>query len=140
VTESEGYEAPPFPIDVNGVDLRKYLSSVASAHLGVWQRAVVMQADRVLDAEATPVARQTDAYLFVQALRQILRAADLMKRALVDDPRAQAVEDAIAEFNSAVPRAKDARDILDHFDDYARGIGSLSHPGRSSAANGHMSL
>jgi hypothetical protein len=129
VTEDDGFESPPFLIDVQNIDLRDYLPSVASAHLGIWHRAVVMQAERVLDAAVPPVTRQTDAYLFVQALREVLRAAELMKRALADDTRAEAVLRAMAEFDAAVPRAKDARDVLDHFDDYARGIGLLSHPG-----------
>lgn len=127
--DSDEFEDPPFPVDVNSLDLRDFLPSVATAHLGVWHRAVQLQADRILDASSPPVARQTDAYMFVQALRQVLRASDLMKRALDGDSRSELVEAAIAEFNNAVPRAKDARDVLDHFDDYARGVGSLSHPG-----------
>lgn len=35
----------------------------------------------------------------------------------------------MAEFEDAVPHAKNARDVLDHFDAYAQGIGNLSHPG-----------
>lgn len=37
--------------------------------------------------------------------------------------------DALDRFTSAVPDAKNARDVLDHFDDYASGVGNLAHPG-----------
>jgi hypothetical protein len=127
MSQPSGFEAPP-GLDNSEIDLRDYLPSIASGQIGVWHRAVAMQAERILHPQASQVEQQTDAYLFVQALRQVLRGTDLMLRGLGDDPRAQIVERAIAEFNDSIPHAKDARDVLDHFDDYARGIGRLSHP------------
>jgi hypothetical protein len=36
---------------------------------------------------------------------------------------------AVADFEGAGPDVQNARDVLDHFDAYAQGIGDLSHPG-----------
>jgi hypothetical protein len=127
VSEPNEFEPPP-GLGSAQIDLRDYLPSIASGHIGVWHRAVTLQAERILRPHASHMEQQTDAYLFVQAVRQVLRGADLMLRGLDGDPRAEVVEQAIADFNLAVPDAKDARDVLDHFDDYARGVGKLSHP------------
>jgi hypothetical protein len=104
------------------------LPSVGMNYLYVWYRAMSMQAARVLDAERLHVDRQIDGYQFVHAMRQVLRAAYMIRDALDGDQR-QAAEQAITKFEANVPDAKDARDVLDHFDAYAGGIGNLSHPG-----------
>lgn len=62
-------------------------------------------------------------------LRALQRCAEMMARELkrlgVDTVRRDHLGQAIGEFEAAVPGAKSARDILEHFDDYARGEGKL---------------
>lgn len=123
----ERFEEPP-GLEWAEVDLRDHLPSVGFEQLSIWQRAVSQQAERLASSAGTALDVQADVYLFTQALRQVLRAADLVAEGLVGDPRRSAVEKAIARFMAEVPDAKNARDVLDHFDDYARGIGQLSHP------------
>jgi hypothetical protein len=94
--------------------------------------AVSQQAERVLDASREAALRQIDGYLFVLALRQVLRAAHMVLNGLEAEQKPEQAETAraaIETFDATVPHAKNARDVLDHFDDYARGVGNLSHPG-----------
>lgn len=83
------------------------------------------------DPTQPTLTRRIDGYLFTQALRQTIRAAQLIAQDLTDksSPNAEAAREAIERFEARVPDAKNARDVLNHFDDYARGIGNLSHPG-----------
>ncbi|MEU4806600.1 hypothetical protein [Actinosynnema sp. NPDC023587] len=97
-------------------------------HLVTWYRAVTMQAERVLDTNRDHVDRQIDGYQFVHVLRQALRAACMLRDHLTGPAQAVA-QAAVSRFEVAAPDAKNARDVLDHFDDYARGTGNLSHPG-----------
>jgi hypothetical protein len=100
----------------------------AVAYLGVWCHAVEVQAIRIF-AEGNgmpdgPMTRQTDSYLFAIALRNLLRAAALLRNAA---PKSawSSIDRALNEFERKVPHAVDLRDVLDHFDDYARGKGEL---------------
>jgi hypothetical protein len=52
-----------------------------------------------------------------------------MIRDALDGEAQQDARRAVADFEGAVPDVKNARDVLDHFDAYAQGIGDLSHPG-----------
>lgn len=107
-------------------------SAVGFSHLGTWSMAAAQQAERVLDGRREMALRQVDGYQFILDLRQVLRAADMIVKGLIEEQKAEHAEVARAAreaFEAAVPDAKDARDVLDHFDDYARGIGNLSHPG-----------
>jgi hypothetical protein len=52
-----------------------------------------------------------------------------MIRDALDGDAQQEAQAAVADFEDRVPDAKNARDVLDHFDAYAQGIGNLSHPG-----------
>lgn len=115
----------------------RYLDHPAAlgfSHLGKWSMAVAQQAERVLDSGRDMALRQTDGYLLVLALRQVLRAAYMVRDGLTDENRpeqADVARVALEAFEHLVPDAKNARDVLDHFDDYARGLGNLSHPGVS---------
>lgn len=110
------------------VDSFGLLPAIGFGYLYQWHRAVVRQAERVLDPNTRTIDAQTDGYLFVLALRQVMRAAQMIRDELDGDHR-ERVARAVARFRAAVPDAKNARDVLDHFDDYARGIGDLAHPG-----------
>ncbi len=63
-------------------------------------------------------------------LRALRRCADMQARELkrlgVDDVHRDRLDAEIAEFHTAVPAARPGRDILEHFDDYARGEGMLA--------------
>lgn len=105
------------------------LPAIAMKHLQQWQTAVVQQADRALDSERPDSVREVDAFLLAQALRQVIRAAEMLADTLSDTSQQTGARAAIATFDTDVPAAKAIRDILDHFDDYARGVGNLAHPG-----------
>ncbi|MFZ3555269.1 hypothetical protein [Streptomyces sp. BH055] len=98
-------------------------------HLYKWHRAVGQQAERCLDLNRPNSSRQVDGYLFTQALRQALRAGEMVANSLPEGSARELARSAVDQFNRDCSTAKDVRDILDHFDDYARGIGNLAHPG-----------
>ena len=62
-------------------------------------------------------------------LRALQRCADMMatelRRLGVDEAHRERLRMAITEFEGEVPGAKPARDVLEHFDEYARGDGKL---------------
>jgi hypothetical protein len=99
----------------------------ALAHLATWEHAVRNQANRVLGAAPDShlgVNIKADGYLLVLALRNVLRAAKLVL--VVAPPSAiRAISAAISAFEADVAGAKDARDVLEHFDEYLRGKGNL---------------
>jgi len=104
------------------------LPTVGMNYLYTWYRAAVMEHERVVDQTRGRADRQVDAYQFVHALRQVHRSACMIRDALDGYARHEAGR-AVADFEAAVPDAKNARDVLDHFDAYAQGMGNLSHPG-----------
>lgn len=84
---------------------------------------------RVSDRPSTLV-RQGDAALTLLALRNLLRAAKWCARDL--QPHVNESADWIAEFHRIVPDLINARDALEHFDDYAIGRGRLQTAGAES--------
>jgi hypothetical protein len=99
-----------------------------AVHVLAWTHAVQLQKIRIMSGiglpTAGPVTKQADAYLFVLALRNVRRAAALTGRLAGGQPQV-AIRRALVEFDHALPTAKDLRDVLDHFDDYALGRGKL---------------
>ncbi len=67
--------------------------------------------------------RVSDAYLLVIALRNVLRAARLAREELITDAGRAALDQAITAFEETLPGVQSARDVLEHFDEYARGRG-----------------
>jgi hypothetical protein len=65
-----------------------------------------------------------DTCLFAIALRNFLRAAELMQ-AVADERHARPLGDALRRFYESAPDVKDIRDVLEHFDAYAQGRGKL---------------
>ena len=93
-----------------------------------FRRRVVLHARAVqlavLGAEA-PVLEEDPAVHLMNlafALRNLLRIAEVAR----DVP---GVSEAKAKFEAAIPGIKDARDVLEHFDDYALGVGKLQQRG-----------
>lgn len=90
-----------------------------------WTAAVDQQVKRIFDPDADALSRERDAYFFAMALRQLLRAVEMAARF----PTAkEAVKSALDTFDAAIPNAREARNILEHFDEYERGTGSLQRP------------
>src|SRR3954454_25113985 len=82
------------------------------------------------DAKATDgPAQQIYARQVFGQLRLLLRCAAMMAKELarlgIDQVAQDQFRDEIDAFEAAVPGAKNARDILEHFDKYARGDGRL---------------
>lgn len=85
--------------------------------------AVDRLADRALASDsATTVEHIGDAALLALALRNVVRAAE-MARELVNDVERSKVDEALAAFAAVIPGAGDARNVLEHFDAYAAGVG-----------------
>jgi hypothetical protein len=80
-----------------------------------WLDAVDKQAERVAEAPDNG-GGQVEILLFVTALRNVVRGAE----ALLGYEH-----EAVKSFYQSVPNAKAVRDMLEHFDAYVRGIGSL---------------
>jgi hypothetical protein len=83
-----------------------------------WWVGIKLQAERI---SVLPIGADEDAevWFFAVALRNLLRAVELAQRSTGKPEIAAALE----HFNSVVPDAKEVRDLLEHFDDYALGIG-----------------
>jgi hypothetical protein len=101
-----------------------------------WSGSAVMSIERVLRADLsfspwssnrpdppTSHTRQHDAALALLGMRNTLRAAEWRARDL--DKAGENVGALIAAFKSMVPDLVNARDALEHFDDYAAGRGRL---------------
>ncbi|MEQ7129471.1 hypothetical protein ABN034_33780 [Actinopolymorpha sp. B11F2] len=69
-----------------------------------------------------------DAYLLVLALRNVRRAADMALRHLVTAKARDQLRAALDEFETRLPGAKEARDVIEHFDDYSGGVGDQQQP------------
>ena len=108
---------------------------------GFWRQAIARQSERievgqqlVLEAfnDGRPVAIEehqrvmADVHFLLIAVRQILRYLDRL-RDLTGDPQ---LVDADSEVRAAMPHVKDARDILEHLDEYAIGLGRLQLSGQ----------
>lgn len=102
------------------------LHAVALSEANAWKDAMLlcaarMQADRY---------EQTDARLFLMALRLLLRAQKMASDAVAGLPSAAAqLRQARRQFDRACPGAKDARDMIEHFAEYAEGRGNRQASG-----------
>jgi len=106
-------------------DMQRHLDA---GHLMFWYRAMDLEADRTLRAEAGALAKadaETDATLFVIALRNVVRAVELCR-----DHAPEVVDAALAKFREQVPDADKIRNITEHFDAYERGEGRLQEKGQ----------
>jgi hypothetical protein len=100
-----------------------------------WRRAVNLCVHRI--QEGDDPNRQVDARLLILAL-SLLEQAAAMEAAAIDEEAQAAVwsqlEQARTRFNQLVPGLRDARNVLSHFDEYARGQGRLQQDYRDHAA------
>lgn len=99
----------------------------ALARLVEWDVAMTRQAARVLgpdrDAPDWRIARQADVMLFAVALRNVIRAVDLV--ATMEPALAATIEEAKRRFDQDVPDSPAIRNVLEHFDAYALGTGRM---------------
>ncbi len=103
-----------------------YAIAVSQAQWAVW---AVQLFGREARAHGGDVQSQIYARQIFGQLRALQRCADMMAYELVrlgvDSGAREELDHAIADFAAAVPGARPARDILEHFDEYARGEGRL---------------
>lgn len=97
---------------------------VAFDEVEIWRLAVELQQQRIITGNRDlkdllgPTPSHVDLRLYAVALRNLIRAVDLSARMY---PQCEAaLRQALRRFNDAVPRARDVRDVLEHFDDYAQ--------------------
>jgi len=103
------------------------LHAIAMSEANAWRRALDLCAVRT---KSGGLDQQIDARLFLLALRQFLKAAQLASDAVKGSAEEQALAAAQDQFNGATPGAKDACDVIEHFREYAKGKGDLQQGGR----------
>ena len=95
--------------------------AAALSEANAWKRAVDLCAERL---HAGGLDDQTDARLFLLALRLLLRAQSMASDAVRASPAAaQITDNARRQFDRVCPGAKDACDVIEHFAEYALGRG-----------------
>jgi hypothetical protein len=102
------------------------LHAIAMSEANAWRRAVDLCALRTKSGSPD---QQTDARMFLLALRQFLKAAQMAADAVQGSTEEQALADARDQFARVVPGAKAACDMVEHFREYARGTGDLQQGG-----------
>lgn len=97
------------------------LRTAALSQVMILARAVTMQVDRLTPTDDPVISTNAlaDAFMLAGALRGLLRAAEFALELGGGD----AEQDVVRRFLDAVPNAKQARDVLEHFDEYASGRG-----------------
>lgn len=121
--------------DTVGADQRPWLRTEHGATIGhteawCWGRTVRLQLRRILhedDGETGII----DARQLVMALRMVLRGAQMSRAHLTTDAGRAILDEGLAAFTAAVPGGKEARDVIEHFDEYTQGIGRLQQPART---------
>jgi hypothetical protein len=99
------------------------LYAIALSEAQRWVEAALLTARRMRSGD--PYEVQLDARLFLLALREVLYAVDLEQaevKCLAPDARGP-LKAARARFETSVPGVTAARDMIVHFDQYARGTG-----------------
>lgn len=93
-----------------------------------WAGIVRLQLRRIL-TEHDGSQEIMDAHLLLLALRQVIRGAEMSRNHAKTDQARDMITAALAKFDSAIPGGKDARDVIEHFDEYSQGVGRLQQPG-----------
>jgi len=105
--------------------------AIAVSEAQWWRNAARLAVLRMRDDDDRRIAwfssRQIDARQLICALRQLLAAEQLEQVALaalgIDPAVSQALTEARARFEQALPDIKHMRDALVHFDEWSRGAG-----------------
>ncbi|MGW6857835.1 hypothetical protein [Streptomyces xanthophaeus] len=104
----------------------KHAANIGHTEAWTWETTVQLQLHRVLNGDGYTTI--LDAYQFVMALRMMLRGVEMTRQHLATEPARALLDEGLAVFTAAVPGGKDARDRIEHFDEYTQGTGRLQHP------------
>jgi hypothetical protein len=86
-----------------------------------WTMLAIRQAELLLNG-----ASYWEALALLLSLRQLLRAAEMARSSSFRSHRARRIlDDAVDQFEADLPDLVNARDIIEHFDEYAVGQGKL---------------
>lgn len=98
-------------------------------HSSAWMahRKVALDLHRMLNEDDCDRAL-IDAPYTVMALRQVLRGVEMTRKHVKTEAARELLREALTAFDRAVPGGKRARDVIEHFDEYAMGIGNLQQP------------
>lgn len=98
-------------------------------HSSAWaaHRKVALDLHRMIN-EGDQDRALIDAPHTITALRHALRGVEMTRRHLKVDAAKELLGETLAEFDRAVPGGKQARDVIEHFDEYAMGVGNLQQP------------
>src|SRR5512147_1202062 len=101
-------------------------SYLAAHHANLYMDFIRRAADRILSS-SDPIEQQADALLLTVAVRNVLRAGKLLQEHSQDSPELQLIATAVRQFEKeeALRDITSARDVIEHFDDYAAGKGRL---------------
>ncbi|MEV4823107.1 hypothetical protein [Micromonospora sp. NPDC049274] len=108
--------------------------NLALSQAWLWTKAVMVPAERLLHG---PSSGLPDALLLLVALRNVHRAATMALRHMRDPDAKAHLTDAVAQFDAALPGLVQARDVVEHFDEYVLGDGNMQRRlKREAASNG----
>lgn len=99
-------------------------SNIGMSSAWWWSRGVTMQLHRIL-VEHNGSQEIMDGNLLLLALRQVIRGAEMSGRHAKTDAASGMIGQALNDFDNAIPGGKDARDVIEHFDEYTQGVGRL---------------
>jgi hypothetical protein len=102
--------------------------TVAQSRANTWLRFANRALDRTRAAGGVFGALPTEAWSCVLALNHVRTCAVLAVTTATVPAAREAAVTALARFDSAVPRLKDARDFLEREDAYVLGTGNLQQP------------
>lgn len=132
----------PAESDTGGMDshwrITEHVASVAAAFANLWATAVAAQARRIEHPENL-FERVPDTFLQVDAIHNMLRAAEMARDSLEPGYARDSVTGVIDDFLAAIvvghsPALSDrqalklARNVLEHFDAYYSGTGERQRP------------
>lgn len=95
-------------------------------HTSAWtaHRKVALDLHRMLSEDDKDHAL-IDAPYTVMALRHVLRGVEMARTHVKAEAAKALLREALTTFDRAVPGGKKARDVIEHFDEYAMGVRSL---------------
>ncbi|MFJ8203239.1 hypothetical protein [Micromonospora chalcea] len=90
-----------------------------------WSMAALHCAKRLLAGGQKGIEQHPDALLLMLSLRNLVRAAEWRVKTVKGTPEEATRRQAVADFLRRLPNLVDARDVLEHFDEYGSGRGRI---------------
>jgi hypothetical protein len=121
--DSRWHNDPPWwsLVAVTNVNELQPPYNLALSQAWLWGKAAMVPTARLLgDGSGLP-----DALLLMVALRNVHRAATMAQDSLQKPEANQRLVDALAAFDAALPGLIEARDVVEHFDEYRIGDGRV---------------